>query len=293
MLMTLVDFLIPQQILKPLIGQPSVSPMSFQDGFALHYQNKKFASIIFEFIHVPHAAPYLKKYIKDNGNLVHVGAGLFETIESIQVGQRCFVLSNDEGHQPNITIVPQGEKFSIDPILQKYLQAITKNSKFQMHEIKATDALKQRAEVFHGMHNELAKKAPYFPDGFVMAVLLAAPDKTPITAGQLRKMTETYSPGWLRRHVSGKTQGMVELEKFLSQYKDDQVLQEGDLGPLLAIVQNRQCRVSNSKNPTRNAQGSTTQVYKQIAVAIMNFWLSSFAGVSAAPAPEEKRDLQL
>jgi hypothetical protein len=262
-----------------------------QDAFALHYQDTKFSSIIFEFIDVPNAVPYLKAYIKDDGNLVHVGAGLFETMASLQVGQRCFVLSSDEGHLPSITIIPQGEKFSIDPVLRKYLQAVTKNNKFQMHEISVTDALKQRAALLQEMHKELAKKAPYFPDGFVLAVLLAEPDKTPITAGQLRKITETYSPGWLRRHVSGKTRGMGELEKFLSQYEDSQVLQEPDLGPLLTLIQNRQWRVSNSKNPTRDAQGSTMQVFKQIAVSVLNYWISNFSGVSAAP--DETRDLRL
>jgi hypothetical protein len=261
-----------------------------QEQFALHYQDKKFSSVIFEGMYVPEAVSYLKAHIKENGNLVCVGNFLFDTIQSLEDGQRFFVIDSDALFR-NITIVPQGEQFSIDPVLQAYLNSITKNTKSQMHEIRVTAELKERAEMLDVMHKEIAKKAPYFPGGFMVAVLLAEPSKLPVTAGQIRQMTETYSPGWLRRHASGKTRGMVELEKFLSHYRDDQVLQEQDLGPLLAIMQDRQRRVNNSKNPTRNAQGSTMRVYKQITVAILNYWLSSFSGLSATP--EEKREHRL
>jgi hypothetical protein len=249
------------------------------ERFTTQYQNREFASIILEGVNLGDDEAFLRTYLKDDGNFVRVDNFLFETIKSLKVGDLFYVIGGDVTGFRSVTIVPQGDQLVVDEGLQAYLNSITKNKKSQMHEIRLTEALRQRAEMLDAMHVEISKRAPYFPSDFILEALLIEPDKTPITAGRIRAMTETYSPGWLRRHTTGKTKGMFDLEDFLLNYPDAQVLEEQDLGPLLKLMQDRQRRVDNSLNPTRTADGSTTQVYKQITVAILNYWISTFVNI--------------
>jgi hypothetical protein len=182
------------------------------DEFAEIYQDRKFKSIIFEGMYLESAVPYLKEYIQKEGNLVAVGSCLFEMIRGLSEGERLFSIGSDTENFRPIHIAPQGNQFHIDTILQEYINSVTKNKKFQVHEIQITSELKQRAALLDKLHVEISRKTPYFPSGFVLAVLLAEPNKKPITAGDIKQMAETYSPGWLRRHTMGKTQGIVDLE---------------------------------------------------------------------------------
>ncbi len=261
------------------------------ETFSQQYHDQKFSAIIFEYLYEEKNKINFFDYLKENGNLVYVGGFFLALIHVLDLGATLCMFYSDSGDFHPVSIIPKDGQLNIDPLLQNYLNDTLANKHCQKCEIKITPELKQRAGLLKAVHYDIARKRPYFPDSFIIAALLATPNKEPITANHIRQITESYSPGWLRRHTIGKTKGMVELETFLSRYVDAAVLEEKDIGELIRLMQDRQRRVINSLNPARDVYGSTTQVYKQIVVAILNFWLSN--AIHPMPVEDPKNENKL
>lgn len=246
-----------------------------------HYD--KFDTIIYERIPVPaNFNPLLlKDILSSRGRLIFIGPSLQTMLRRLSVGQ-CLLIMPEiavtilSTTQPNLVF---------DAVTKSYLESVSKkkNIEKEFTLIEVTDDLKQRAENLLELHQMHIPKLNFFYLYFDH-VLIEKANPKPITLQEIHDIGKEYHPGSIRLYAGGMTKGMLQLANFFSRFSDipkTEPLKINELCDLLGIILQREERhflgshVLNYFDPTRSFNGSTTNVFRKMAVRILNYFISN------------------
>lgn len=215
-----------------------------------------------------------RKLLLPSGNIFISGPNIDVVLQNLELNDYFWmILANNEIKY--VVIPPKESKereFKLPHQMIKYLAPELSLPNVRIIQLQITDEMKKRFLWF----NSLATKTKFLPLVHYYQTLSSIPCESFVTVAQIKRIEETYRPGFFRKKVTshGKTRGMQVLSEFLNSKADDHVFSDVELVHLITIAYSKMVRnVCFNFNPTRSTQGESTRVMNQVME-------TAFAGLS-------------